>query len=155
MCSLKILRYYKGGRFNPHGDSISMPDTDDYTTHVKTLDGSVAPSHVNREMTFFVYLRDAERGGETAFYRSDHEGEQDFYLKIKPQQGLAVLFYPTMQPPRCFPELLTQIPPGISVERRKLPLFDLIASEDISLIVLLIWPHAFRCHCGRQTRWVY
>ena len=98
METVKVVRYTRADEFNTHSDAIRMPHVDDYRKHIVKragYDAHVVPPYVNREMTLFVYLNDTRRGGETAFYRN---GESRPYLAFRPTQGMAVVFYPTLQP---------------------------------------------------------
>jgi hypothetical protein len=93
MESGKLIRYEKGQEFTKHVDAFEFSDVVT-VEDVNMIDGSTPPKWVNREISMFVYLNDVPRGGETAFYNGN-----DVYMAIKPQRGLAVLFYNSLQPP--------------------------------------------------------
>eukprot|EP00037_Helgoeca_nana_P023985 m.251721 g.251721 ORF g.251721 m.251721 type:complete len:382 (+) comp26506_c3_seq27:183-1328(+) len=110
--SAKIIRYQEGHHFGKHCDITAANLIDG----VATLDGRSVPAHVNREVTCFIYLNDVACGGETAFYseavhinedgseviRQGKEVDGDFseeVVRISPQRGMLVMFFPTAQPP--------------------------------------------------------
>lgn len=112
--SAKMIRYTQGQEFARHFDyqiyQMTKPsgDQDPGSFVVDTHDGRVAPEFVNRELTLFIYLNDVEKGGETSFYDLDpktHKPNGATLFSVKPERGMAVLFYATLQPPDGkFPE---------------------------------------------------
>lgn len=105
-------RYQKGHHFGKHCDITAAH----VYGGVATLDGREAPAHTNREVTCFIYLNDVAEGGETAFYQEavhingdgsevikpGKEADGDFseeVLRIQPERGMLVMFFPTAQPP--------------------------------------------------------
>lgn len=106
MESGKLIRYEKekGQQFSKHVDAFEFSGVGrgqpargritGTSADVNMIDGSTPPKWVNREITMFIYLNDVPRGGETAFYNGN-----DVFMTIKPQRGLAVLFYSSLQPP--------------------------------------------------------
>jgi len=109
--SAKMIRYTQGQEFGRHFDyQMTRPsgDQDPGSFVVDTHDGRVAPEFVNRELTLFIYLNDVEKGGETSFYDLDpktHKPNGATLFSVKPERGMAVLFYATLQPPDGkFPE---------------------------------------------------
>eukprot|EP00038_Savillea_parva_P019954 m.29871 g.29871 ORF g.29871 m.29871 type:complete len:325 (-) comp4639_c0_seq1:116-1090(-) len=115
MESAKIIRYQKGHHFGKHCD-INAANLKASEGGIVTLDGRDAPDHVNREITCFVYLNDVAHGGATAFYKEavhiNADGSEvvcpgkevtgdlsEEVIRIKPERGLLVLFFPTAQPP--------------------------------------------------------
>mmetsp|Transcript_15369 Transcript_15369/g.39613 ORF Transcript_15369/g.39613 Transcript_15369/m.39613 type:complete len:348 (-) Transcript_15369:218-1261(-) len=111
MESAKIIRYLEGHHFGKHCDLSAAHNYGG----IATLDGVPAPRHCNRELTCFIYLNDVAKGGETAFYseavKINEDGSEvieqgsetrgDFsheVLRVKPEAGLLVLFFPSCQP---------------------------------------------------------
>jgi len=72
--SLTVLHYEKGEEYHPHHDTVSA-----------NLPRS--PADTIRKATLFVYLNDVKCGGETRFPNLDN-------FTVRPQQGMAVLFFP-------------------------------------------------------------
>ena len=90
----KLIRYERGEEFSLHMDPQASPHD------MVSLDGRPLPEYVNRELTLFVYLNSPKSGGETAFFRRDEAtGRYTENFRVKPERGLAVLFYASLQPP--------------------------------------------------------
>ena len=140
MESAKIIHYQQDQEFTRHFD---YSGTAGDKRRFKALDGRAMPKHVNRDLTLFVFLNDVAEGGETTFYDASKNWQTaPEFLRIKPQHGLAVLFYATVQPEDgVFP------PEASSFGARdgfKVDPFSLHAGlptvQDKYLLVQWIWP---------------
>ena len=95
METVKLVRYQKDEEFSLHMDPQATPIDD-----MASLDGRPLPDYVNRELTLFVYLNTVAEGGETAFFGWDPDSKTYFEtFRVRPERGLAVLFYVSLQPP--------------------------------------------------------
>eukprot|EP00325_Prymnesiales_sp_UTEX-LB-985_P005629 CAMPEP_0174708118 /NCGR_PEP_ID=MMETSP1094-20130205/10454_1 /TAXON_ID=156173 /ORGANISM="Chrysochromulina brevifilum, Strain UTEX LB 985" /LENGTH=161 /DNA_ID=CAMNT_0015906623 /DNA_START=14 /DNA_END=499 /DNA_ORIENTATION=+ len=111
-------------------------------TGMVSMDGRPLPSYVNRELTLFVYLNTVDRGGETAFYGMDKvSGCYEETFRVRPEQGLAVLFYVSLQPPSG------DMPPDLSAYMDRQCVRDrhsvhagLPAVDDKYVLAQWIWP---------------
>ena len=112
-------------------------------------------SGTNRELTCFMYLNDVAVGGETCWFNKRgsltkqkiRDGNFcDEILRIKPVQGMLVLFYPTCQPANgVLPEIVDQT--NQYMFRNVLYTDDmwhagLRASDEKYLAACWIWPEA-------------
>ena len=85
---LQIVHYEKGKEYKEHWDACVAND-------LKDCDSRVVPSG-QRYATFLIYLNDDFEGGETCFprrVRANGKCTDDDAMKIKPKQGMAVLFF--------------------------------------------------------------
>ena len=93
--------------------------------------------------TLFVFLNDVAEGGETAFYDASKNWQAaPEYMRIKPERGLAVLFYSTVQPSDgAFPRAASTFGArdGFRVDPFSLHA-GLPAVQDKYLLVQWIWP---------------
>jgi len=146
MESTKIIHYQQDQEFTRHFDFSA---TSGRKSRFKALDGRDIPKHVNRELTLFVFLNDVAEGGETAFYDASTSGgwqSAPEYLRVRPERGLAVLFYATVQPPDSI--VPVRFPPAASSfgarDGFRVDPFSLHAGlpavEDKYLLVQWIWP---------------
>jgi hypothetical protein len=108
-------RYLSGQQFEAHSDVNILEHNRTFVACQPELNGEGAaaeePASVhactNREITCFIYLNDVAEGGETCWFNQraslikDKIRLGDFsneIVRIKPQKGLLVLFYPSCQP---------------------------------------------------------
>lgn len=76
---LQIVKYNKGGFFNPHYDPLCVGKKEECLK----INGESGP----RYCTFIIYLNDDFEGGETCFIKKNK--------CLKPEKGKAVLFFNT------------------------------------------------------------
>eukprot|EP01043_Picozoa_sp_COSAG02_P029539 COSAG02_NODE_1842_length_10700_cov_148.785869_3_plen_606_part_00 len=122
---LKVSRYDKGDQFGKHVDAITVSECQTDEDWFGDLGRAKSGLHEcpfpggNRFMTSFVYLNDVEHGGHTDFHWTN--SMPSFYdnprprsrlefpplkpapelgISIKPEEGMAVLFFPA-----CTPEM--------------------------------------------------
>lgn len=137
----KIIHYQREQEFTRHFDYSATAGKKE--GRFKSLDGRSIPRHVNRELTLFVFLNDVARGGETAFFDASTNWQTGpEYMRIKPERGLAVLFYATVQPDDgVFPRAASTFGArdGFRVDPFSLHA-GLPAVDDKYLLVQWIWP---------------
>ena len=99
---VKIIKYTKGGFFLCHSDAGSKYNFLEKKIYQPSGATQPVQPFANREITVFIYLNNTDRGGETAFYNAKKSyggGERAHeYLRLKPEKGMAAVFYATYQP---------------------------------------------------------